>query len=198
MEKTRAVAAANARKKILKIASSLFVKRGFEGVSISEIAKKAEINQSLIYHYFASKEDLWKSVKNDFVDRFSEPDILDPKLGLKTIIHQIVHFRYNFYSKHPEVIRMIGWQRLESKSGKLAGGTNLSPDNWKNVFIELQKQGEVKQEVDIDLMILFISSVITGAFTEDYQKKLHDYEYRQLYLKMIINSFLCLFQKEDD
>jgi AcrR family transcriptional regulator len=39
MEKTRAVAAANAKKKILKTASSLFVKRGFEGVSISEIAK---------------------------------------------------------------------------------------------------------------------------------------------------------------
>lgn len=195
MKNTRAQAADHARKKILRVATALFVKRGFEGVSISEIAKKAEINQSLIYHYFASKEDLWKNVKNDFVERFVDDKavILDAKLGLKSILQQIVQTRYEFYSKHPEVIRMMGWQKLEAKSGKLATGTGFSPDNWREVFLELQRQGEIRRDVDIDLMILFISSVITGAFTEDYQKKLDGLEARQNYLKLLIESFLKTF-----
>lgn len=195
MEKTRAAAAANARKKILKTASSLFVKRGFEGVSISEIAKKAEINQSLIYHYFASKEDLWKSVKTDFVERFVSDEAVkwDTKQGLKSILQKIVHTRYEFYSKNPEVIRMMGWQKLEVKSGKLASGTIFSPDNWRNVLIELQQKGEIRPSIDIDMMILFITSVITGAFTEDYQKKLHDPENKQTYLRFVIESFLKMF-----
>jgi hypothetical protein len=135
-------------------------------------------------------------VKNDFVERFVAGETVewDAKQGLKSILQKIVHSRYEFYSKHPEVIRMIGWQKLETKSGKLAAGNIFSPDNWRNAFIEFQKQGEIRPNVDIDFMILFISSVITGAFTEDYQKKLHDPESSQAYLKLIIESCLRSFE----
>lgn len=194
----RSLDSAKTRTKILQAATKLFVKSGFEGASISEIAKEAKINQSLIYHYFASKEELWKSVKSNFVEKFTEEKdlIFDAKKGLKKILHQIVHTRFDFYNKHPEIIRMIGWQKLEAKKDKLSGGTFFSPENWHRVFSELQKQGEIRHEINVEMMILFITSVITGAFTEsDLNKWKGETNKKHEYLDMIIDSFMLSFGK---
>ena len=90
--KKRSLDATKTRKKILKTAASLFVKNGFDGVSMSQIAKKASINQSLIYHYFKSKEDLWKSVKNYFVETYIsiEEWKIDETYDLKEVLKEMV------------------------------------------------------------------------------------------------------------
>ncbi len=192
---TRTQNAAKTKNTILKAASNLFIKNGFEGTSMSEIAKKADLNQSLIYHYFKSKEELWKSVKNDFVEKHMEG--ISPKIdtdqNLKNYFEQIVYDRFDFFEKHPNVLRMIGWQKLESPKNKLAGGTIFSPDNWKGNFLRLQKLGEIQKKANIDMMILFITSVITGSFTEDFSNKLHNKKFKEDYLSMMVNSFILLF-----
>lgn len=191
----RSKAAAKTKKLILDAASNLFIKKGFEGVSISEIAKKAGTNSSLIYHYFESKEELWKCVKSDFVNDYIDRENLkfDSSKGLKMIITQIVHCRFQFYEKHPEVIRMIGWQRLESCKSKLTRGSSFSPDQWKKCFMELQALGEIRKEIDIDIMILFVSSLISGMFTEDYLSLLKIEKKKTEYLNTIINSTIQTF-----
>lgn len=178
----------NTEEKILKAAAALFVKGGFEGISISQIAKAANINQSLIYHYFESKEALWKSVKNYFVEAYaSKEDLkLDSKNGLKSLLKQIIYSRFEFYEKHPEVVRMAMWQRLETDKNKLIGGTLFSPDNWKGVFAELQKQGEIKKEVNLDRMVLFITSLVDGALSGGLKEK-------KSYLDLIISSCVQIF-----
>lgn len=49
------------RERILKAALELFCRSGFEGVTISEIARQADAAQPIIYYYFKDKEALWKS-----------------------------------------------------------------------------------------------------------------------------------------
>lgn len=46
------------RKKILDAALKLFATRGFDGTSISAVAKEAGVAKGLIYNYFESKEEL--------------------------------------------------------------------------------------------------------------------------------------------
>lgn len=195
MSQKRALARAETKKKILDAASALFIKSGFEGVSISEIAKKADINQSLIYHYFSSKEELWKSVKASFVEEFAgtESMELDPAKGLRDVLKQIVLTRFQFYEDNPEVIRLMGWQKLENEKEKLAGGTQLSPSTWKEAFQELKKRKEIRKDIDIDMMVLFISSAIAGAFTEDFGELLKTPKSKKQYLEMLIECFLRAF-----
>jgi AcrR family transcriptional regulator len=64
MSKQQRTVADTTRKKILDAARKLFVKNGFAGTSISDIAGLAKINQSLIYHHFRDKQELWKGLKN--------------------------------------------------------------------------------------------------------------------------------------
>src|SRR5215472_4711988 len=48
-------------RKLMHVALELFARRGFSSVTIKDIAKAANINSALLYYYFDSKEDLFKS-----------------------------------------------------------------------------------------------------------------------------------------
>ncbi|MEU6722695.1 TetR/AcrR family transcriptional regulator [Nonomuraea wenchangensis] len=46
------------RQRISEVALGLFVERGFENVTIAEVASAAEVSVNTVYNYFESKEDL--------------------------------------------------------------------------------------------------------------------------------------------
>jgi AcrR family transcriptional regulator len=46
---------------LASVALDLFAERGFSGISIKDIAKKAGINPALIYYYFKDKADLFRA-----------------------------------------------------------------------------------------------------------------------------------------
>jgi AcrR family transcriptional regulator len=46
------------RQLILETAARLFVERGFDGVTVTEIARAAELSEMTVYNYFPTKEDL--------------------------------------------------------------------------------------------------------------------------------------------
>ncbi|MBS0649530.1 MAG: TetR/AcrR family transcriptional regulator [Verrucomicrobia bacterium] len=156
--------------KILAASRALFVKNGFSATSISEIAKKAKINQSLIYHHFGDKEALWKAVKKEILieQAASEELRLDAAKGLKYFLKQAIQNRYNFYRSNPDILRMMTWQRLESKRDQLAGGTHASPNLWIEPIRALQKQKEIDPALDPQMIVMFLVSLVEGALTQNY------------------------------
>lgn len=55
------------KEKILKAASMLFADKGFEGTSVREIARSAEVNVASVNYYFSSKENLFQEIlKNGY------------------------------------------------------------------------------------------------------------------------------------
>src|SRR5919198_6745119 len=46
------------RQLLADTARQLFSERGFENVSVAEIARAAEVSQATVFNYFPSKEDL--------------------------------------------------------------------------------------------------------------------------------------------
>jgi AcrR family transcriptional regulator len=52
----------DARARLVAVAADLFVRRGFSGVSIREIADGAEVNSALISYYFGDKQGLFREV----------------------------------------------------------------------------------------------------------------------------------------
>ena len=49
----------NIRKKILEVARSEFIAKGFKDTSMRTIAKKGEVNLSNIYNYFSNKDEIF-------------------------------------------------------------------------------------------------------------------------------------------
>jgi AcrR family transcriptional regulator len=56
------------RQAIVAAASHLYARRGFQGASIADLAKSCGTSKALIYHYFASKEDILYEVMAAHLD----------------------------------------------------------------------------------------------------------------------------------
>lgn len=161
------------RTTILKAAGKAFSKQGFDGASISSIAKIAGINQSLIYHHFKCKEDLWKQVKIDILhEEFGgeTPAELFRTDNFKNFITDFIEKRYDFYLHQPKVRRMVLWQELESKGH----AKELHDEEkqaciyaWCKAFQQFQENGEVRPDIDPELAIFTIAT-LTRTILNDH------------------------------
>src|SRR5258708_15002447 len=50
------------RTSLVDAATEVFVKKGFSGARVEEIAREAKANKAMIYYHFRSKEGLYKAV----------------------------------------------------------------------------------------------------------------------------------------
>ena len=57
-----------ARESIAETARRLFAERGFEGVTVAEIAREADVAEKTVFNYFPTKEDLFYSRLEAFED----------------------------------------------------------------------------------------------------------------------------------
>ncbi|MEU7923764.1 TetR family transcriptional regulator [Micromonospora sp. NPDC049801] len=113
------------RDAIADAAISLFLARGFEQVSVSDIAVAAEVSKPTLFRYFATKEDL---VLHRFADHNGEAArvVRDrrPDIAPMTALHR--HFRAGLdrfepvtgLNDHPEV---VAFHRLVFTTPSLAG-----------------------------------------------------------------------------
>ncbi len=56
------------KERIIEAALELFAKKGFDGTSIRDISKFAEVNVSMISYYFGSKQGLYKAIIQNLLD----------------------------------------------------------------------------------------------------------------------------------
>lgn len=187
------------RTKILKAAAKHFAEKGFSGTSLSAIAKTAKITQSLIHHHFTNKENLWQEVKHTFCAQYDEklkPTIeLCPK-NLKTFLHNIITSNFELFTRYPQALRMKCWQRLEQhnnqKKLQIDPQYNKYLQTMKKDILLFQKQGEIKQSIEPEFIMLLIGSMTQSIFDLNWYYNCPDLQQKQQeYIKFIIN---CIYQ----
>lgn len=86
----------NTKQQIYKAAVTLFSRYGFSAVSIRDIAKKAEVNSSMISYYYRGKIGILKAVVEMFLDncitmvKNTDCDSLTMEDSIKIIIRNLV------------------------------------------------------------------------------------------------------------
>lgn len=106
------------------ISSNIYLRNGFDGTSIREIANECQINKSLIYHHFDSKERLWKAVKEYIIEQTTETPLENIDFSSKTLkefLEKIVNFRFNLYAQNSDLIKLMLWQRIKKSNTEKAG-----------------------------------------------------------------------------
>lgn len=58
----------NSKKRITKIATKFFAKKGFDGTSIRDIAKAANVNVAMISYYWGGKKELFQNIIDGLVE----------------------------------------------------------------------------------------------------------------------------------
>ena len=65
---------------ILDVAADLFARRGYDGVSVREIAQGAGIRESSVYNHFSSKADILETLYDEFIRLVPETRPSDAEL----------------------------------------------------------------------------------------------------------------------
>jgi AcrR family transcriptional regulator len=182
---------------ILESAQVHFLQKGFKGTSINDVADYAKINKSLIYHHFGDKENLWKAVKERILKKsannhLDEIDFKRPTL--KEFLEAFVPFRFNLYAHHPELVRLMGWQRLEPQGEYLSGVTNKNFTKLDEQIISLQKTGEIRDDLKPDMVTYIITSMASNGFM-DKANFLKTKKGQDQYLKFIMESLTTILKR---
>ena len=59
----------NSKTRILEAATALFAQKGFEGTSIREICKKANVNLCMISYYWGGKQELYQGIIENLIEK---------------------------------------------------------------------------------------------------------------------------------
>jgi AcrR family transcriptional regulator len=97
------------RDDILKASLHLFARKGFHGTSMRDIAREAEITEGLIYHYFASKRDLFRAIieEHSFLPILRTLPDLSAQLDLRALLIVLARGFFDVLRQNTELTRLL-------------------------------------------------------------------------------------------
>ncbi len=155
---------------ILEAAEPLLAERGYDGVSILDIARQANVSKANIYHHFASKDALYLAVVKyafqDMADLLAE--LAEESTSPETQLANFAEAHLKFLFQHPNVPRLILRELLNSKSQR---GRSLAEQVFSDNFARLsdiirrgQQAGRLRSNVDAGHMAISVAGMNVFLF----------------------------------
>ncbi len=112
--------AEGSRRRLLEAGLKVFSERGPAGGSVSMIAREAGINRRMLYHYFGSKEGLYRAAFRHAYEQlsFAEIGLADMALSAEELLARLIRHYAEFHATHPHHVRLLMWENL--RQGKAA------------------------------------------------------------------------------
>ena len=110
----REAAAQATRDSILRAATKVFAKYGYDGGSVEKISKAAKSYDRMIYYYFGSKEGLFIAVLEGIYRRMDEAEAaieLDASRPVEALT-AVIRFVLGYYRKNPEFVTLLNTENL--------------------------------------------------------------------------------------
>ena len=159
----------NTKEKIFDVALDLFSKKGYDSVSLREIAEEVGIKKSSIYSHYPSKEAILMDIFEYFTNLFEHDELLNSKDFILSADNEILLENPElFYHKGSEAIREMVSQERNLKIWKLIfiqmhynDAIRIFFQNemlvkplmfWKEFFTILKENGIIRAECNPELL----------------------------------------------
>ena len=175
----------NTKEKIFEVSLDLFSKKGYDSISLREIAEEVGIQKSSIYSHYSSTEAILMDIFNQFTNSF---EIDDEEIRLSED-NQLLENPELFYHKGSEAIKNMLFQETNLKIWKL-----ILIQMHHNETIRLFFQNEILVKPLIFWEGLFTILKEKGIILQDSNPKL----LAKQYYSFPIYSLLEMCAKYDD
>ena len=179
---------------ILEAAREVFLKKGFAGARMDDIAKVAGINRALLHYYFRSKKDLFQII---FDKHFTElqsglQEILSSSSQLNEKIEQLINFYLSKLENNPDLPAFILQElsvnperifQLMQERQRLPGRSRLVFDEQVR---EAVRKGRIREIDSRHLIINILSLIVFPYVGRPYAKMFleHDEPSYKAFLKI--------------
>lgn len=161
----------DSKTRILMAAEKIFASKGLHGARVDEIAKEAQINKRMLYHYFQSKENLYAEVLKKNFEKMWEvtSKSTNEKNNPQAQLVEAIKSYFYFLKENPNFPRLMTWEALE-------GGIyakKVLPPIWDEVFPQLQaiieegkSKGVFQRDLDTRQILTSIHVLCISSFTQ--------------------------------
>ncbi|WP_282127269.1 TetR/AcrR family transcriptional regulator [Roseobacter litoralis] len=160
----------------MQAAKKEFAKHGLGGARVDEIAERAKANKRMIYHYFGSKEKLFKAVlEAAYLDIRNAEQKLDlESMPAEQALEHLVRFTWDYYLKHPEFITLVNSENLHrarhlKKSEVIAVASRKFVAMMQSLLDRGVKEGVFRPGIDATQLNITIAAIgyyyLTNRFT---------------------------------
>jgi len=164
----------NAKQRIFKSALSLFARKGFAATSIRRIAKKANVNISMINYYFGGKIGILKYIINDAYDKYYSAMrlVLEEKTGSEDLVKNIIDNIIRFFRENTEIaivaldVIPLDMPRIADLKSKWISENRRVMDRF---FIRLGLN--TNEDVEMSVFRGALTSIILSHFQSKYVKE---------------------------
>jgi AcrR family transcriptional regulator len=155
------------RRRILVAATAEFAAHGIAGARVDRIAAEADANKSLIYAYFGNKDALFDAVFETMAATTVEEVSIDaddlPGFATRIFDHRL---------EHPELFRLVAWDRLERDGAGLAGEVVKAAHDAKvDAIARAQREGKVPSTLDPAALLEFILALAETGLELDPRRR---------------------------
>jgi AcrR family transcriptional regulator len=130
------------KKKILAAAEEIISQKGINETTISEIARKAGVADSIIYQFFKGKQDLLFSIpaerENEYFSLLDEH--LQGIVDIESRLGKMIWFYLRYFDSHPEYAHIFFFECLSSKDFYLSRGCMVIR-RFAGILLETLKRG---------------------------------------------------------
>ena len=151
---------ADTRGRILKAAMDLFAAHGLHGTTVDAIVQAAGVNKRMVYHYFGSKEKLYREVLVEVYKRLSllEVETFRHSDDIEENFRDIVALYFDFLRGNPDFSRLVLWENLNEGRSL----TGARPHLTKNPVLHLldralkraKAAGVVRREIKVKHLLI--------------------------------------------
>jgi TetR/AcrR family fatty acid metabolism transcriptional regulator len=161
----RSITAVDKRTLILEAAVRVFARKGYHAARVGDIAAEAGVAHGLLYHYFASKEDLLETIFRDtWTDLLEALEQVEEEVRpAGEQLRQVAAILLRSWRRDPDLVRVL--VREVARSPQLGGRV----DEIEKAFAVLQRivergqqAGELRRDVDARL----VGWIVYGALEE--------------------------------
>jgi len=182
------------RSEIYRKALDLLIRRGYNGTSISMIAKALGMSKANLYHYFSSKEDLFYKVHLDYLEKHLIPiiegaeQLLDPIDRIAFFLKQLTLLNATDKACRVLVPDIVNLNR--GHHSEIISIWRRAYDVVNNSIKELQQSGRVaKSRESFQTLLGFgMSNWITFWF--DYSRQVNAEELAETLVQTFLNGLL--------
>lgn len=151
------------KKRILREAQDLFIKNGYKGTSVRDIAKASETNVAMVNYYFQSKYNLFEIIFEDALDILAKRifDTIHSDMPFFELIETWIHTYYELLFEYPQIAAFILNEVSLNPEGLTQRIKNKNPyssfSKIEGRILEEVRKGTIRETPAADFLLNILS-----------------------------------------
>ena len=149
------------RRRILDAALQEFAARGFAGGRVNAIARRAQANKRMLYHYFTDKEGLFRAVLRHKIDERMKR--VEAQAADQDLVSSVpLWFKQNCVDA--DWVRLLAWESLQTVKDKVLDEKDRRQLSRRSIALIKQRQQAGRLRDDVPAEYLQLAKVSLSMF----------------------------------